>query len=88
MHLVTYETGLTDYLPMMLALVVEAGSVLGAETWALLPLQPVQPSRGNGFAASIVAALMAIGLLAIVAKFASSKPKSRRRPRPPGEGRR
>ena len=88
MHLVTYETGLTDYLPMTLALVVEAGSVLGAEIWSLLPLQPVYPRRGNGFAASIVAAVMAIGLRAIVATFASSKPKSRRRPRPPRERRR
>lgn len=45
----------------------------------LIPLQPVHPTRGNGFAASIVGALMAIGLLAIVAKFATTKPRNRRR---------
>ena len=51
-----------------------------AEVLALAPLQPVRPSRGNGFAASIIGALMAIGLLIIVAKFATTKPRNRRRP--------
>lgn len=45
----------------------------------LIPLQPVTPSRGNGFAASIVGAFLALGLLAIVAKFATTKPRNRRR---------
>lgn len=54
---------------------------------ALLAPLTVYPSRGNGFAASIVAALMAIGLLIGVARFATSKPKSRRRPRPPRDPR-
>lgn len=49
----------------------------------LLPLQPVYPSGGNGFAASIVGALMALALLAVVARFVASKPKNRRRPRSP-----
>jgi hypothetical protein len=47
---------------------------------ALLPLQPVHPSRGSGFAASILGAILAVGLLALVAKFATTKPRSRRRP--------
>lgn len=47
--------------------------------WGLVPLQPVYPSRGNGIAASIVGALVGLGLLAIVAKFATTKPKNRRR---------
>ena len=51
-----------------------------AEALALVPLQPVRPSRGNGFAGSIIGALMAIGLLIIVAKFATTKPRNRRRP--------
>lgn len=46
----------------------------------LLPLQPVHPSRGAGFAASILGAIMAVALLALVAKFATTKPRSRRRP--------
>lgn len=45
-----------------------------------IPLQPVTPSRGNGFAASIVGAFLAMGLLAVVAKFATTKPRKRRRP--------
>lgn len=39
----------------------------------------VFPSRGNGFAASIVGALVALGVLIVVMKFVSSKPKNRRR---------
>lgn len=45
-------------------------------------LETVRPSRGNGFAASIIGGIMAIGLLIIVAKFATTKPKRRRPPRP------
>jgi hypothetical protein len=51
-----------------------------AQVLALVPLQPVRPGRGNGFAGSIIGALMAIGLLVIVAKFATTRPKNRRRP--------
>jgi hypothetical protein len=47
---------------------------------ALVTLETVRPNRGNGFAASIIGAAMAIGLLIIVAKFATTKPKNRRRP--------
>ena len=47
---------------------------------ALMPLQPVHPSRGSGFAASILVAMLTIALLALVAKFGTTKPKSRRRP--------
>ena len=43
-------------------------------------LESVRPNRGNGFAASIIGAGMAIGLLIIVAKFATTKPRNRRRP--------
>jgi hypothetical protein len=50
------------------------------EVLALVPLQTVRPTRGNGFAGSIIGALMAIGLLIVVAKFATTKPKNRRRP--------
>lgn len=46
----------------------------------LVPWETVRPTRGNGFAAGIVGALLALGLLAIVAKFATTKPKNRRRP--------
>ncbi|HEY5788622.1 MAG TPA: hypothetical protein VIT65_28005 [Microlunatus sp.] len=53
-----------------------------AQILALVPLQPVQPSRGNGFAGSIIGALMAIGLLVVVAKFATTKPRRRRPPKP------
>lgn len=61
---------------------------LGVQLLALTPLQPVYPSRGNGFAASILAALLAIGLLVIVAKFATTKPRNRRRsPRDAGRPR-
>ena len=51
-----------------------------AEILALLPQETVRPTRGNGFAGSIIGALMAIGLLILVAKFATTKPKNRRRP--------
>ena len=51
-----------------------------ADLLVLVPLQPVRPTRGNGFAGSIIGALMAIGLLIVVAKFATTKPKNRRRP--------
>lgn len=46
----------------------------------LVTLETVRPHRGNGFAASIIGAAMAIGLLIIVAKFATTRPKNRRRP--------
>jgi hypothetical protein len=52
-----------------------------AQILVLLPLEAVRPSRGNGFAGSIIGALMAIGLLAIVAKFATTPPKRRRPPK-------
>lgn len=55
----------TNYLPLVLA---------------LIPLESVNPPRGSGFAASILGALGAVALLAIVAKFATTKPKHRRRP--------
>jgi hypothetical protein len=51
--------------------------VLGA-----LPLEAgerVYPSRGNGFAAAIVGALVALGLLVLMMMFTSSKPRNRRR---------
>lgn len=55
--------------------------VLIAQVLLLMPLQPVRPSGSNGFAASILGAILAVGLLALVAKFATTKPKNRRRPR-------
>ncbi len=42
----------------------------------------VYPSRGNGFAAAIVGALVAMGLLIAVMVFISSKPRNRRRREP------
>ena len=63
----------------MTDLLTTIGAAL-AQVLALVPLQPVRPSRGNGFAGSIIGALMAIGLLVIVAKFATTRPKNRRRP--------
>jgi hypothetical protein len=59
-------------------------TIIGAELaqiFALLPLEAVRPSRGNGFAGSIIGALMAIGLLVIVAKFATTRPRRRRPPK-------
>lgn len=53
----------------------------GLAQLALVPWETVRPTRGNGFAGSIIGALMAIGLLIIVAKFATTKPKRRRRPK-------
>jgi hypothetical protein len=47
---------------------------------ALLPLE-VYPDQGNGFAAAILGALVAMGLLVVVMMFISSKPKNRRRDR-------
>lgn len=47
---------------------------------ALIPLQPGNPAPGGGFPLSVLAAFWALGLLAIVAKFATSKPRNRRRP--------
>ena len=47
----------------------------------LLPLE-VNPIRGNGFAASIVGALIALGVLVVVMMFISSKPRNRRHRRP------
>ena len=66
-------------------LVTVIGSLMPS-VLALIPLQPVHPSGSNGFAASIVGAIFAVGLLVLVAKFATTKPKNRRRPptnRPP-----
>ncbi len=51
-----------------------------AEVSRSCPCSRSDPTRGNGFAGSIIGALMAIGLLVIVAKFATTKPKNRRRP--------
>jgi hypothetical protein len=65
----------------MTGLVTATLDGLGTVVGLVAPLT-VYPSRGNGFAASIVAALMAVGLLVGVAWFATSKPKNRRRPRP------
>jgi hypothetical protein len=48
---------------------------------ALVPLQPVNPPRSSGFAASVLGAFLALGLLALVAKFATTKPRNRRRRR-------
>lgn len=53
-------------------------STLLPQIGSLIPLQPVHPSGSSGFAASIVGAIFAVGLLALVAKFATSKPKNRR----------
>ena len=39
----------------------------------------VYPSRGNGFAAAILGALVGLGVLIVVMIFISSKPKNRRR---------
>ncbi len=39
----------------------------------------VYPTQGNGFAAEIVPALLAVGVLALFAVWLSSKPKRRRR---------
>jgi hypothetical protein len=47
---------------------------------ALAPLQPVHPPRSSGFAGTILGAILAIGLLAVVAKFATTRPRHRRRP--------
>lgn len=48
---------------------------------AVIPLEPVHPPRSSGFASTILGAFLAVGLLIVVAKFTSSKPKNRRRPR-------
>ena len=48
----------------------------------LVPLEAgerVYPSRGNGFAAAILGALVALGLLVVMMIFISSKPRNRRR---------
>jgi hypothetical protein len=45
---------------------------------ALTPLD-VAPQGGNGFAGTIVVAFVAIGLLVILAKWTSSKPKRPKR---------
>jgi VIT1/CCC1 family predicted Fe2+/Mn2+ transporter len=56
-------------------------SLISASLVPLVPLVPLEvyPSRGNGFAASIVGALVALGVLIVVMKFVSSKPRNRRR---------
>lgn len=41
--------------------------------------EPVYPTRGNGFAAAIIGALVALGLLVLMMMFISSKPRNRRR---------
>lgn len=49
----------------------------------LLPLEaePVQPSAGQGYAATILAAFAVMGLLALLAMFVSGRPRNRRRRR-------
>jgi hypothetical protein len=46
---------------------------------ALPTREPVYPSRGNGFAAAILGAAVAMGVLILVMMFISSKPRNRRR---------
>ena len=41
--------------------------------------EPVYPTRGNGFAAAVLGALVALGLLILMMMFISSKPRNRRR---------
>jgi hypothetical protein len=50
---------------------------------AALAALDVRPSSGQGFAATIIAAFVVLGVLALVAMFVSSRPRSRRRP--PGD---
>ncbi len=52
-----------------------------ATVLALLALLPMDaaPQGSNGFAASIVVAFVAIGLLIILAKWTSSKPRKPKR---------
>ena len=45
----------------------------------LLTLIPLQ-LPGSGFPASLLGVFLALGLLAVVAKFATTKPRNRRRP--------
>jgi hypothetical protein len=53
------------------------GSVLSS---ILVAWQAVHPPRSSGYAASVLGAVLALGLLAAVAKFATTKPKRRRHP--------
>lgn len=55
---------------------VETTMVLVGLVVGGVPLE-VYPNRGNGFAASIVGALVALLILIVVMKFISSKPKNR-----------
>lgn len=73
---------------MALGLLVDLGTLtLGALPLEAVPLEavpleagePVYPTRGNGFAAAIVGAVVALGLLVLMMMFISSKPRNRRR---------
>lgn len=73
---------------LALGLLVDLGTLtLGALPLAAVPLEavpleagePVYPTRGNGFAAAIVGAVVALGLLVLMMMFISSKPRNRRR---------
>ncbi|BAK36015.1 hypothetical protein MLP_30010 [Microlunatus phosphovorus NM-1] len=55
-------------------------STVVGQLFALIPLQPTSSSHNGGFPLSVLAAFWALGLLAVVAKFATSKPRNRRRP--------
>lgn len=59
-------------LPESLIVLIEA---------VVVPLE-VYPTRGNGFAAAILGALVGLGILIVVMMFISSKPKNRRRREP------
>lgn len=61
----------------MVDLLTILGSLLAG---ALAAWQTVHPPRSSGYAASVLAAVLALGLLAAVAKFATTRPKRRRRP--------
>lgn len=73
---------------LALGLLVDLGTLtLGALPLEAVPLEavpleagePVYPTRGNGFAAAIVGAVVALGLLVLMMMFISSKPRNRRR---------
>jgi hypothetical protein len=51
--------------------------LLGATLVGLLPLDT--PPESHGFAGSVVIAFVALGLLIILAKWTSSKPKRRKK---------